>query len=51
MVRFMQHPYVDKGALKNDDVESLAKVVSVTKKTVLSLTEKTLSRIWCIYEV
>ncbi len=30
----VQHPYVDRGALQNDDVANLARVVKATERTL-----------------
>ena len=53
VVAINQHPYKDRGALLNDDVANLAKVVRATEKTLFCLDEccTSLSRIWCLYEV
>lgn len=48
-----QHPYTDGGALLNDDVANLAKVVAATERTLFCLDSRctVLSRIWCLFEV
>ena len=54
IIAINQHPYKDDhGCLQNEDVDSLAKVVHATERTLLCLDKEcvALSRIWCVYEV
>lgn len=48
-----QHPYEDRGVLKNDYVAALAHVVSATERTLFCLDMEcvSLTRIWCMFEV